>query len=138
MTSFAHNSYPTEHPGVARVSRILANIKNLAIGVDNAKTVAVVLLSAIVSALLVVVNQVIETYEDGNLLAAWILLWLITFTAIALLSTPIRQFVTGIKPAYKAWSVARRERANDLKMWEVARQDPRVMAEIQRAVSQQK
>jgi hypothetical protein len=138
MTAFAHNSYPNEHPGVARVTRILASFKNLAIRVDNAKTIAVVLLSAIVSTLLVVVNQVIETYEDGNLLAAWILLWLVAFTAIALLSTPIRQFASGLKPAYQAWMIARRERANDLKMWEVAIQDPRVMAEIQRAVSQQK
>ncbi len=135
MTAFAHTSYPSVHPGVQRATRILESIKNLAVRADSARSVAAVLLSAIVSTVLVIVNQVIDTYTDGHLMAAWMFMWVVAFSTIALLATPIRKTVTGFKPAVNAWILARRERANDNKMWEVALQDPRVMAEIQRAMT---
>ena len=69
-------------------------------------------------------------------MAAWIFMWLVAFSTIALLASPIRKTVAGFKPALNSWMIARRERANDDRMWEVALQDPRVMAEIQRAKSQ--
>lgn len=136
MTSFVHSSYPKTHPGVSRITRVLSSLKGLVVRADNARTIAIVLLSAIVSTLLVIVNQVIDTYTDGHLMAAWIFMWLLTFSAIALLATPIRRSVQGFKPAFNQWMRARKERANDQKMWEVALNDPRVMAEIERARSQ--
>jgi hypothetical protein len=136
MTAFVHTSYPSVHPGVARISRVLASAKNVAYNFDGARNLAIVLLSAIVSTLLVIVNQVIDTYTDGHMLAAWILMWIVAFSAIALLATPIRKSVAAFGPAFTQWKLDRRERLNDQKMWEVALQDPRVMAEIQRASSQ--
>jgi hypothetical protein len=135
MTSFAHTSYPSVHPGVQRAIRVFGNIKNLVLRADSARGVAIILLSAIVSTVLVIVNQVIDTYTDGHLMAAWMFMWLVAFSTIALLAAPIRRSVNGFKPAFRSWLTARRERANDERMWEVALQDPRVMAEIQRAVS---
>jgi hypothetical protein len=137
MTAFAPTSYPNVHPGVARVTRIAKNLRNITFLLDNARNIALILLSAIVSTILVIVNQVIDTYTDGHMLAAWTLMWVVAFTAIALLANPIRKSVAGFGPALKAWKLSRLERANDRKMWEVALQDPRVMAEIQRALSQQ-
>jgi hypothetical protein len=136
MTAFAHTPYPSVHPGVQRAARVLGSLKNLAIRADSARNVAIVLLSAIVSTVLVIVNQMIDTYTDGHLMAAWMFLWVVAFSTMALLAAPIRKSVTGFKPALRSWIIARREKANDEKMWEVALQDPRVMAEIQRAVSQ--
>lgn len=135
MTSFAHTSYPSVHPGVQRATRVLGSLKNLVIRADSARSIAIVLLSAIVSTVLVIVNQVIDTYTDGHLMAAWMFLWVVAFSTLAILASPIRRAVTGFKPALKSWMQARRERANDDKMWEIALQDPRVMAEIQRALS---
>jgi len=136
MTAFAHTPYPSVHPGVQRAARVLGSLKNLAIRADSARNVAIVLLSAIVSTVLVIVNQMIDTYTDGHLMAAWMFLWVVAFSTMALLAAPIRKSVTGFKPALRSWIIARREKENDEKMWEVALQDPRVMAEIQRAVSQ--
>jgi len=134
MTAFAHTSYPSVHPGVQRATRVFGSLKNLAVRADSARSIAAILLSAIVSTVLVIVNQVIDTYTDGHLMAAWMFMWLVAFSTIALLASPIRKTVTGFKPAMSAWILARREKANDAKMWEVALQDPRVMAEIQRAM----
>ena len=44
-----------------------------------------------VSALLVVANQVIDTWTEGHLLAAWMVLWLVAFAALALLTAPARR-----------------------------------------------
>ena len=43
-----------------------------------------VLLAAIVSALLVVANQVVDTWSEGHLLAAWIVLWIVAFAALGI------------------------------------------------------
>jgi hypothetical protein len=137
MTAFAHTSYPKEHPGVARAVNTTRNLMNLIKQVDSAKSIAVILLSAMVSTLLVVVNQVIDTYTDGHLMAVWMLMWVVAFGSLALLATPVRQFVYGVRPFLKTWHQKRLERMNDEKIWAVALQDPRVMAEIQRALSQQ-
>ena len=136
MTAYAHTSYPTIHPGVQRFTKVATSAKNLATQLDATRNIALVLLSAIVSTILVVVNQVIDTYTDGHMLAAWMFLWVVAFSAIALLATPIRKSVAAFRPAFEQWKMNRREQANDQKMWEVALQDPRVMAEILRATSE--
>ena len=108
MTAFAHTPYPSVHPGVQRAARVLGSLKNLAIRADSARNVAIVLLSAIVSTVLVIVNQMIDTYTDGHLMAAWMFLWVVAFSTMALLAAPIRKSVTGFKPALRSWIIARR------------------------------
>ena len=48
---------------------------------------ASLLLAAVVSALMVVANQVIDTWSPGHLLAAWMVLWVVAAT-LALLTLP--------------------------------------------------
>ena len=54
------------------------------------------LLAAVVSALLVVANQVIDTWTEGHLLAAWIVLWTVAFAALGLLAAPARRAVHAV------------------------------------------
>ncbi|CAA9391175.1 MAG: hypothetical protein AVDCRST_MAG51-401 [uncultured Ramlibacter sp.] len=135
MTSFAHVDYPTEHPGVVRVQRAAEAVRDIARGFDSARGTATLLLAALVSALLVVANQVIETWTEGHLLAAWIVLWTVGFAALALLAAPARRAVTRMRAAWRVAAVARRQREEDRKLWEVALTDARVMADISRAMS---
>ncbi|MGV1110471.1 hypothetical protein ACTAYL_19895, partial [Xanthomonas translucens pv. undulosa] len=79
MTAFAHVEYPTEHPGVVRAENAAAALKSAAAHFDGARGAASLLLAAVVSALLVVANQVIDTWTEGHLLAAWMVLWLVAF-----------------------------------------------------------
>ena len=106
MTSFAHVDHPAEHPGVVRAENAAAAVRQIATRVDGARGAATLLLAAVVSALLVVANQMIDTWSEGHLLAAWMVLWLVAFAALALLSAPARragaalrvldQFVNGL------------------------------------------
>ncbi len=135
MTSFVHVDYPTEHPGVVRAERVAEGFKAIVRGFDGARASASMLLAAVVAALLVVANQVIDTWSDGHLLAAWIVMWTVAFAALALLAKPLKRVSTGVRLTFKRWVAVRREATEDRKLWNVALADARVMADISRAMS---
>ena len=135
MTSFAHVDYPTQHPGVVRAENAISALKNVAAGFDGARGAASLMLAAVVAALLVVANQVIDTWGDGHLLAAWMVLWVVAFAAIGLLATPARRASVVLRTGYKAWMESRRLAAEDQRTWNAALQDARIMADLSRAMS---
>lgn len=134
MTAFAHVEYPTEHPGVVRAENAAAALKDVAARFDGARGAASLLLAAVVSALLVVANQVIDTWSEGHLLAAWMVLWLVAFAALALLSAPARRAGIELLAGAQRWAENRRRAAEDQRTWQVAMKDPRVMAELNHAM----
>lgn len=135
MTSFAHVDYPTEHPGIARVQRAAEALKEVSRDFDGARGAATLLLAAIVAALLVVANQVIDTWTEGHLLAAWIALWTVAFAGLALLAAPARRAGRSLRNAWLASAERRRARREDRKLWDLALTDARVMADLSRAMS---
>ncbi|WP_298210393.1 hypothetical protein [Acidovorax sp.] len=134
MTSFAHVSYPTEHPGVVRAENAATALKGAAARFDGARGAASLLLAAVVSALLVVANQVIDTWSEGHLLAAWMVLWLVAFAGLALLSAPARRAGVVLRSAAQTWTERRRLAAEDERTWQVALKDPRIMVELNHAM----
>lgn len=134
MTSFAHVDYPTEHPGVIRAENAAAAFKGAASRLDSARGAATLLLAAVVSALLVVAHQVIDTWSEGHLLAAWMVLWLIAFGALALLATPARHAAVALRAATQSWAESRRRAGQDERTWQVALKDPRIMVELNHAM----
>jgi hypothetical protein len=135
MTSFVHVDHPTEHPGVVRAERIVQSVKILAGQFDGARATASVLLAAIVAALMVVANQVVDTWTDGHLMAAWIVMWTVAFAALGLLATPAKRVARSLRTALRQRVAARRQAAEDEKIWAVALTDARVMADISRAMT---
>ena len=104
MTSFAHTEYPTEHAGVVRAENAAAALKSVAANFNGARGAASLLLAAVVSALLVVANQMIDTWSEGHLLAAWMVLWLVAFAALALLTAPARRAGVVLLSAAQSWA----------------------------------
>ena len=137
MTSFVHVDMPTEHPGVARAERAAASLKQATSNMMSARGAASLLLAAVVSALLVVANQVIETWSEGHLMLAWIALWTVGFAALALAAGPIRSAVNRTRLSIRRWAIVRHAAAQDEALWQVALTDARVMADISRAMSQE-
>ncbi|MFM2239637.1 MAG: hypothetical protein RJA69_1011 [Pseudomonadota bacterium] len=130
MTAFVNVDFPRQHPGVERAKQVIERFERATATFDGARGVATLLLAALVAALLVVANEVIETWSDGHLLAAWIALWLVGFAALALLAQPMRALTVRGPLAWRHWRVARREAAQDARLWGVAQHDSRVMADI--------
>jgi len=136
MTSFVQVDFPTEHPGVIRAERAAESIKQMTHTVLSPRGAASLLLAAIVSALLVVANQVIDTWSEGHLMAGWIALWTVGFAALALAAGPVRSAVTNGRVKLRHFAAGRRAAAQDEALWAVALTDARVMADISRAMSQ--
>jgi hypothetical protein len=135
MTSFARVDYPTQHPGLIRAERIAGNVSELIRHVDPSRSSASLLLAGFVAALMVVTNQVVETWTEGHLLAAWIVMWTVAFAALALLAWPAKRAAAGLRDFFKTWAAARRQAAQDQQLWDLALTDARVMADISRAMS---
>jgi hypothetical protein len=134
MTSFVHVAQPTEHPGVTRAGQATESIQHAAGDVFSPRGAASLLLAAIVSALLVVANQVVDTWSEGHLLLAWIVMWTIAFAALALAARPARAAVEALRIRMRGWRATRRAAAQDDIMWQLAMTDARMMADISRAM----
>jgi hypothetical protein len=135
MTSFAHVDYPNWHPGVLRAERAVQSVQILARRFDRSRVPGSLVLAAVVAALLVVANQFVDTWTDGHLLAAWIVMWTVAFGVLAVFAAPLARVSTGLWLRAKRVAAKRRQAAEDEKLWRAALDDPRVMADISRAVS---
>jgi len=135
MTTYAHVNQPTEHPGVVRAERVAKSIQQAARRFDGTRAGASLLLAAVIAALMVVANQVIDTWTEGHLLAAWIVMWAIAFAAIALLTAPAKRAAAALRVGLQRWAAVRKQAAADAQLWDLALTDARVMADISRAMS---
>lgn len=133
MTSFVHLDYPKAHPGVERFESAMSAASQLGQKLDNGKGLAGVLLAAMMSALLVVADQLVDTWADGHMLAAWVMLWLIAFAALAFLAPTTRQISAWVLRALDAWSRRMARLRADERLWDMALQDPRIMADLRSA-----
>lgn len=135
MTSFTHGAYSTQHPAAVHAERVAQGVRAAARRLDDAPAASSLLLAAMVAALLVVANQVVDTWTDGHLLAAWMVMWTVAFAALALFGAPIRRVSSGLQLWFKRQNLKRRQAAEDAKLWRMAQQDSRMMADLSRAMS---
>jgi hypothetical protein len=135
MTSYTHAGYSTRHPDTEQAEAALQTARELHRGFDGGKGMAAVLLAAIVSALLVVADQLLDTWADGHLMAAWVALWAVGFVAIALLAGTVRRFSGKVVAALDGWAARMAQSRADERLWSIALKDARVMADLQSALA---
>lgn len=135
MTSFVQPNFPTSHPGVDRMESAFNAANQLRRSFDSTRGLAAMLLAAVVAAMLVVADQVISTWADGDLLVAWIMLWAVAFAALALFAGTARKLAVRTVTSLDAWSQRVAQKRADERMWAMAQSDPRVMADLQSALT---
>lgn len=135
MTSSMRPALPPRHQGVERAEAAIASVHNLRGRFDSAKGLAAMLLAAIVSALLVVADQLLETWADGHLLAAWVAMWALGFVAIALLAGTVRRFSAKLVGALDDWAAGIAQARADERLWSIALKDARLMSDLQAALA---
>jgi hypothetical protein len=134
MTSFVHTNYSVEHPGVVRAESVFHAARELRRGFDSTKGLSTMLLAAIVSALVVVADQLVDTWADGHLMTAWVMLWAVAFGAIALFAGAARRVAAVTVKSLDAWSFRVAQARADERLWTTAQHDPRVMADLKSAM----
>jgi hypothetical protein len=130
MTSFVHVDQPTSHPGVERAEVLFAQLKAARAGANGSRPLIVLLIVAALAAAAVVADNLVTRWDEGALLAAWAVLCGAVFAGIALFAGSLRDVVAG------TWNAAAHRRAAaraDARFLETAKNDPRIMQELQAA-----
>jgi hypothetical protein len=134
MTSFVNIKYSTQHPGVARAESAFGAVRQLAHAFSGTRGLATLLLSAIAAAVMVVAYQVMDSVTEGHLLVMWIGLWAVAFAVLAVFAGAARNTAVSLKTGLDGWSRSLAEARADQRLWQAARNDPRVMADLQMAL----
>ncbi len=137
MTSFVNTKYSTEHTGAARVESAMHAASQLRQGFSGTRGLATLLLSAIVASTMVVAYQVTDSVAEGHLLVIWMALWAVAFAGLALFAGTARNLAARTVAALDAWSHTLAQARADIRMWEMAKTDPRVMADLRVALDRQ-
>ncbi|MDO9146970.1 hypothetical protein [Hydrogenophaga sp.] len=100
---------------------------------DGSRGLAAMLLAAVVAALVVLADQMISTWVDGHLFLGWVILWVVIFAGSALFSGPARRLARSTLRSLRAGSLALAEARAEMQLWNAARNDHRLMAELMQA-----
>ena len=130
-----HLDYPLTHPGVERAEQVVANFKRLGGSFSPTRSLAAMLLAAIVAAFVVVADQMMDTWADGHLLAAWVALWAVAFAAVGLFAGVSKTMAIQMKQGMDCWSARMAQRRSDERLWAIAQTDARLMSDLQSAIS---
>ena len=133
MTSFINPGYATEHQGVERLQSFAEAASHMGQQFKGGKGLVAILLAGAISALVVVMDQIVSIWTDGHLFLAWVTLWALVFGAMALFTKATHGWTARILVAVEQWLARSRERAEDARIWATAQSDPRFMADIQAA-----
>ena len=100
---------------------------------DGSRGLATMLLAAAVAALVVLADQMIGTWADGHLFLGWVALWVVIFAGSALFSGTARRAAQATLRALDGWSRSLAEARAEARLWDLARTDPRLKAELMQA-----
>jgi hypothetical protein len=135
MTRFIQPSFPAHHAGVARFESAVTAVDVMRHRFNSSTSLSAMLLAAMVSALVVVADQLIDTWAEGHLLAAWVALWLVGFAAAAIFASAARQLSAKSLAALDRWSANIAKNRADAHLWAIAQSDARVMADLNAAIT---
>jgi hypothetical protein len=76
-------------------------------------------------------DRTVAGAEAAGTLAAQVILGLLAF-----IGKPVTRAGAAVQRGYAAWSAARKQRREDEKLWNLALNDARIMADLSRAMSQ--
>ena len=101
----------------------------------KARGLAALLLAGVVAAMVLVADHLVSTWADGHLFLAWVMLWVIVFAGFALFADTARTVARRTLAGLDQWAAARAQARAEERLWDIARADPRVMAELVQARS---
>jgi len=135
MTSFIHSEFSQNHGGVNRAEAAYQYLSGVGRSLTGSRGLATLLLAGGVAAVVSVADQLIDTWADGHLLMAWVVLWAVVFAGLALFANAARTFAARLTVSLQQWTQRMARERADAHLLNTAQNDPRVMADIQAALS---
>ena len=134
-TSFVHVDQPIQHAGVARAEAVVSQLRAARGRLNGARGLAAGLLAAVVAAILVVIDHMATNLEEGQMLAGWAALSGLLFVALALCANALRSVGARVAATWKQGAERRANARADAQFMAYAAFDPRVMHELEAAVT---
>lgn len=134
MTSFVNIKYAAQHHGADRVESAIDAAQQVRQSFSGTRGLATLLLSAMAAAVMVAAYEVMDSVAEGHLLVMWMALWAVAFAALALFADAARKVAVRLKNGLDTWSRSLAEARADQRLWAMAKQDDRVMADLQAAM----
>jgi hypothetical protein len=100
----------------------------------STKTLASFMLAAGVAALVVMTDQMIDSWADSHVVAAWFALWAVAALAIGMLRGVTRALAQNLMSGLDAWSAHLARSRADERLWAMAQTDGRLMRDLQTAM----
>ena len=135
MSTFVHVDQPLSHPGVARAEQVIGYVQEQRRELRGTRGLKVVVLAAVVAALAAGANHFVTHWTDSSLMAAWLVLWLVAFLAMALFAGALRDVASRGVAAFGAMQRRVAVARADAKFLDTARHDPRVMNDLLAAMT---
>jgi hypothetical protein len=135
MTSFVQPEFSVNHGGIARAQAAYQYVTGLGQRLNSARGLASLLLAGGFAAFVTVADQMIDTWADGHLLVAWVVLWTVLFTSMALFANSAGSLTKRLAKALQIWSNRLAQDRADAHLLLTAQSDPRVMADLRAAIS---
>jgi len=133
--SFVHVDQSTQHAGVERAEAVVTQLRDARSRLNGARGMAAILLAAVVGAIFVVVDRMAANLEDGEMLAIWAVVSALFFVALAVGASALRPVGARLGAAWKLSSERRAQARADAQFMAYAAFDPRVMHDLQVAIS---
>lgn len=100
----------------------------------STKALATLMLAAGVAALVVFADQMIDSWAESHVVAAWLALWSVAAVAIGVLRGVTRALAQNLMGGLDAWSAHVARRRADERLWAMVQTDSRLMTELQTAM----
>jgi hypothetical protein len=137
MTSFVHTDHSEAHAGVQRAEALLDVIGGAYKRATSRHVIAFLLIASVSSAL-VVADALVSNWDEGKLLAAWVVLCGALFAGIALYADLLFAGARRVAAFFRAGAQRRAAARADARFLATAQSDPRVMQELRAALMRNK
>ena len=94
------------------------------------RSLSVMLVAAAVSTLVMLADEYMSVWTDGHLFFGWVVLWAMVFAGLALFAGTARTLATRAFGVLDTWSQSLAQSRAEARMWDIAKSDPRIMAEL--------
>lgn len=129
MTSFINAKYSAPLHGADQAESWLETAQQF----SSQRGFTLLMLAAIAAAVTAVAYTVMDSPAESHLLMIWIGLWAVVFPALAMCAA----MALHLKGRLDDWSRRLAETRADQRLWAMARQDSRIMADLQSAMMRQ-
>lgn len=100
---------------------------------DGVRGLSTLLMAAAVAALVVLAERLMGGWAEQHQFLAWVALWLLILAGSAAVSAPARRLARRVRHAVQESAAAVAEARAEVRLWQAARADHRVMAECVQA-----